>query len=71
MEKIPYLTTEEAAEVLGLDPRQVQRLIKAGKLPGAIRAGKGLRAPYIIPTNSVKALHSQRQIKRRAAASKD
>lgn len=62
----PFLTTEEAAERLELTPRQVQYLIKAELLPGAMRVGKGSRSPYIIPIESVDALVAQRKAAKEA-----
>ena len=57
----PILTAEEAAELLELDPRQVLRLIHAGKLPGARKLSDKRTAPYIIPAKSVAALAEERQ----------
>lgn len=61
MDNKPFLTTEEAADRLELDPRQVHRLIKAGDLPGARKLSNKLTAPYIIPTESVDALVAKRK----------
>ena len=42
MEERPYLSANEIAEILGVDPRTVHRLIKSGELP-AHRIGKEYR----------------------------
>jgi excisionase family DNA binding protein len=57
----PFLTTEEAAQLLELDPRQVLRLIDAGDLPGARKLSSKRTAPYIIPTEAVDALIVKRK----------
>jgi len=57
----PFLTTEEAAQLLELDPRQVLRLIDAGDLPGARKLSGKRTAPYIIPTEAVDALVVKRK----------
>jgi len=61
MKNEPFLTTDDAALILDLDPRQVQRMAKAGLIPGARRVGKSKRAPYILPTEAVEKLASQRK----------
>ncbi len=56
-----FITTEEAAEILGLDPRHVLRLIQAGQLPEARKISTKRTSPFIIPTESVEALAAQRK----------
>jgi hypothetical protein len=71
MTDAPYIPIEDAAEILELNPRQVQRLTKLKKFPGAFRLGKGVRAPWALPTKAVYALKAERdqakQNKKRAA----
>lgn len=55
----PFLITEELAELLGLEMRQAQRLIKT--LPGAQRIGRGSRSPFIVPIESAEAFAAQRK----------
>lgn len=42
-----YITTQDAAEELGVSIRRVQALIASGRLP-AQRVGSGVRAIYLI-----------------------
>ena len=54
-----YLTTEEAATVIGVSRRQVERYIKSGKLP----AQKNKNRYRIMPADAlkIKAAHSGRE----------
>jgi len=40
-----YITAYEAAEKWGVTPRQVQRLLAAGRIPGARKQGRDYRIP--------------------------
>jgi excisionase family DNA binding protein len=41
-----YLTTEEVAELLRVQPKTVRRMLCAGELPG-VRVGKAWRVPRV------------------------
>jgi len=68
MTQDPFITTDDAALILDLDPRQVQRMAKAGLIPGARRVGKSKRAPYILPTDAVNKLAAERKKKKEKRA---
>ncbi len=65
MKDAPYFTSIEAAEILELDPRQVQRL--APTIEGAFRSGHGVRAPYLFPKQAILNLKAERDKKKKRA----
>jgi excisionase family DNA binding protein len=42
---IPYLSTEQAARLLGMTPRYVRMLCVAGKIAGAFKLGRNWAVP--------------------------
>jgi excisionase family DNA binding protein len=54
------ITVAEAAELIGTYPRQVQRLIRRGVLPG-MKISKKLTAPYLIPLKAVEAYSAKKR----------
>jgi predicted site-specific integrase-resolvase len=45
-----YLTVRQTAEKWGITPRQVQSLLKAGRIPGAVQPARD----WLIPIDTVK-----------------
>lgn len=45
MTDIRYISTKEAAEIMGLSTRRVVGLYNAGKLEGALRKGRNWKVP--------------------------
>ena len=54
------LTSPEAAALLGLSIRSVDRLAKSGELPNAGRFGSGPKAPYMFDLDDVRRLAARR-----------
>ena len=56
-EEMPeYITTEEAATILNIDASTIRRWAERGKIPGALLIGKGPRATWAIPKESLDGL---------------
>jgi hypothetical protein len=45
IEESPLITTQQAAKLLGMTPRNVQLLCAAGKIHGAIKLGRDWAIP--------------------------
>jgi len=62
MPETKWVTSEQAAKLLGVTPRHVAWLVSTGKLPGATKVNpEGETSPYIIPLDEVKALIKKRK----------
>lgn len=60
---VPWVTIEQAAQILEVSRPRVGQLIKAGRLPGSQkhRPGSGISALWKIPIDSLLALHTMRR----------
>lgn len=58
------LTTQEAAEILDIDPRTVQRWAKDGTIVGARKRGRD----WSLPEKSVRELAAERTIEQEAGS---
>ena len=56
MSEVIFLTVNEAAEMLRIHPKTVQRYLRLGKLPG-MKLGKAWRVPRSALLSMAKALH--------------
>jgi excisionase family DNA binding protein len=54
--KEQYITVTEAAKLLGVTSRTVQRYIHRGLFPGAYQLPGGSKMPWLIPADEVKNL---------------
>jgi excisionase family DNA binding protein len=48
-----YMTVTEAAKILGVTTRTVQRYLRRGLFPGAYQLPGGASQPWIIPADEV------------------
>jgi excisionase family DNA binding protein len=49
-----YMTVTEAAKLLGVTSRTVQRYIHRGLFPGAYQVPGGSKMPWLIPADAVR-----------------
>jgi excisionase family DNA binding protein len=52
--KEQYMTVTEAAKLLGVTTRTVQRYLRRGLFPGAYQLSGGVSMPWLIPADEVK-----------------
>lgn len=52
---LDYYTVKQIAEMLGYTRRGVQKMIKRGVFPGAVKLPGGRSAAYLIPRDEVEA----------------
>lgn len=58
----PILEVNEVAEMLGVNPRSVQRWARRGLFPNAKRKGLGPRSPFLIPLADVEQFERRRKV---------
>ena len=62
-----YLTVRQTADKWGVTPRQVQALLKAGRIPGAIQPVRD----WLIPVDALKPEDGRKNNRRHFKSSKD